>query len=128
MFVCDLSIKTHVCTFHILRIKHAYAVCKTKDFFFFFFFFFIHLFILFFFFSQIFGYITKTWPCKAKKKNKNVSQAPPHLSETPRITPFYRLKKKKINKIAHLLQIFVFVSGDQEIKPSACKEAWKASS
>ena len=50
---------------------------------------------------------------KAKKKNKNVSQAPPHLSETPRITPFYRLKKKKINKIAHLLQIFVFVFGDQ---------------
>ena len=39
--------------------------------------------------------------CTSCSRAKNVSQAPPHLSETPRITPFYRLKKKKINKIAH---------------------------
>ena len=32
---------------------------------------------------------------RPKKKNKNVSQAPPHLSETPRITPLFIVSKKK---------------------------------
>ena len=35
---------------------------------------------------------------KAKKKNTNVSRAPPHLVEMPRIYTFFSLKRKKKKK------------------------------